>query len=330
MKPIQLQSARTLVALAAAGVAVGMLAGCASSDPNLLRIFRVEPVQKVTHGGHVGDEAVARGYVALARQYEGEGRTELAIDAWRKALAEDGSNPEANNALGMALATRGRYAEAAQAFARADQFKPGDVRVMNNLGYSQMMAGQNAAAVHTLERALAADPQHAKAIANLAAAKTELARAETVVVQLAGGERIGVPAAITRKVAAPGEVDTVLTSRVDILNGNGVPGAAGRMREIVRERGVADTRLGNLPHFDAETTRVVYRAGYAGYARQVARRLPLSSELAPAEPGDAGTSPVRVVIGHDARSTAACAALGGCTASSLKLAASEFAMPPSQ
>lgn len=305
---------------------LGALAGCAGVSlpaPG----WSIAPVRHVSHGGVTGDESTARAYAALARQYEGEGRTEAAIEAWRKAIAQDAANAELHNSLGMALAARGRYDDAVLSFGRAEVFAPRDARILNNLGYSQLMAGQHAGAVRSLEQALALDPHHAKSRANLDAARLELARTERTVVRLAGGEEISVPSAMTSQGASvPVSAAEVLRERVYIVNGNGVPGTAARMRDIVRERGITDTRLANLPRFDAISTRVIYREGYAGYARQVARRLPLSSEIAPADPGESNASPVRVVIGHDARTVAACARLGGCLQSfdvDLRTAASD-------
>lgn len=303
---------RYALALLAAAAAAGCASGTAPSPPAELRIA---PLRQVAHGGVTGDAVTGQAYAALARQYESEGRAEAAIEAWGKAIAQDPSNAAMHNALGMALAARGRYADAVAAFGRADVFAPRDARTLNNLGYSQLMAGQHAAAARSLEQALALDPQHAKARANLDAAKIELARAERVTVRLAGGEEIGVPAVLTRHSSAtPAQAASALTERVTIVNGNGVPGAAGRMRDIVRERGVLNTGLANLPRFDAVGTQVIYRDGYAGYARQVARRLPLSSEIVMAPGGETGAGPVRVVIGADARASAVCLKLGGCLA----------------
>lgn len=317
-----MNTSRQILAVAVLAVAAAA-AGCANSGAarGASDVLRVEPVERVVHGGRVGDAATARAYAALARQYEGEGRNDAAIEAWTKALAEDPSDAEAHQGLGSVLVARGRYAEAVRAYSRADVFRPGDARVLNNLGYSQLMAGQFRAAVRSLEEALRIDPEHARARANLDAARTELARTEPVSVRLAGGETIGVPAVLTSRSPVPARyAEALLTERVWLLNGNGVAGTAARLRDIVRERGVVDTRLGNLPRFDAETTQIVYRDGYAGFARQLARRLPMSSEMVLADASDPNRAPVRVVIGHDVRTTSVCARLGGCTAESLQLA----------
>lgn len=309
-----MESSKLRVSLGALAAAV--LAGCASANlSGQLAASGAGPVQKVTHGGAAGDVAAGQAYAALARDYEAEGLGNRAIETWRKAIAEDPSNAGFHYSLGVAQAAHQRHADAVLSFARADVFAPNDARTLNSLGYSQLMAGQHRAAVGSLEQALRLEPQYARARANLDAARAELAREERATVRLAGGEQIGVPAVWTRQSPVTlAQAAELLRERVTIVNGNGVAGAAGRMRDIVRERGVIDTRLANLPRFDAPVTQVIYREGYSGYARQVARRLPLSSEIVAEDVLAAGNAPVRVVIGHDARVSAACLKLGGCLA----------------
>jgi len=51
-------------------------------------------------------------------------------------------------------------------------------------------------------------------------------------------------------------------SRLEIANGNGVPGMAMRISKKLGKEGIATARLTNLPRFDKQVTEIQYRAGY--------------------------------------------------------------------
>jgi Tfp pilus assembly protein PilF len=110
------------------------------------------------------------------------------------------------------------------------------------------------------------------------------------------------PAAIASEAAPP-----ISQTRVVVLNGNGVSGAAARLGQRLTEKGLSRPRLANLLPYRTETTTVQYRAGFASQARAIARLLPMSSLIEPAAAGAAGE--VRVIIGHDVAYGQACSLL---------------------
>jgi Flp pilus assembly protein TadD len=134
------------------------LAGCAATEP-----WRVEPKYQVRHSG----VTAGQGYMALARQYEGEGRGRAALEAWRKAAFEDPNNAEILGALGIAEAGYGSRDQAVVALRRAVELSPGQTAPLNNLGYALMLEGHTDEARSMLRQALELDPGHVQARANL-------------------------------------------------------------------------------------------------------------------------------------------------------------------
>ena len=61
--------------------------------------------------------------------------------------------------------------------------------------------------------------------------------------------------------------------RIEVRNGSGVPGAAGRMTEFLRREGFDVVDFGNANRFDHPRTRVVDRIGDPRKAREVAAAL---------------------------------------------------------
>ena len=148
-------------AVAAAALAA-LLAGCAAPAP-ALKAWRVEPNYRITNTG----PSAGPGYVALAKQYEGERRWRDASEAWRKASLEAPVDAEILNSLGTAEAGQGRYREAIAALRRAVALAPERAQLLNNLGFALLLDGLAAEATAVFRDALVRDPTHRLARANL-------------------------------------------------------------------------------------------------------------------------------------------------------------------
>lgn len=85
--------------------------------------------------------------------------------------------------------------------------------------------------------------------------------------------------------------------RIEVRNGSGVMGAAGRMTEFLREQGFDVVDFGNADRFDEAQTYVVERSEDPRFAREVATAL----GGVPVESGPAGdpSVDVTVVVGGD-------------------------------
>lgn len=113
------------------------------------------------------------------------------------------------------------------------------------------------------------------------------------------------PLPATADQVAP-RLDTTVTARVEISNGNGVTGMAAWMGGWLRTKHIAGAiRLTNQSQYDHATTVVVYAPGFAAQAQALAARLPRAARV------EAASSPmprsdVQVVLGHDIRTATAC------------------------
>lgn len=146
-------------ALTVAAIAV-VLAGCSTPEP---KTWRVAPNYRISHAGPSANQ----GYVALARQFEGERRWREARDAWRKAALAAPEDADTLNALGLAEASQGQFGRAVAALRRAVALAPERVPLLNNLGYALLLDGNNVEAKSVLKAALARSPDHLLAQANL-------------------------------------------------------------------------------------------------------------------------------------------------------------------
>jgi lipoprotein NlpI len=145
-----------------AGAALLAIAGCASLDSRAVKAWTIEPVLNVAHSAES-----SQAYYTMGRYFDGSQAWDKAIMAYRKAIAADAHNIEAYNALGVALAQAGRFADAETTLRQAVALAPGLAHVRNNLGYVLMLAGKPGEAVTELKAAVRNDAGNALARANL-------------------------------------------------------------------------------------------------------------------------------------------------------------------
>lgn len=300
------------------------LGGCATPAPET---WRVAPLYQLANAGARTDQ----GYVALARQYEGERRWREARDAWRKAALAAPQDVDTQNALGMAEAGQGLYGKAIAALRRAVALAPQRAQLLNNLGYALLLDGHSEEAKSVLKEALARSPEHPLAKANLAridqlanhASPPESPSRDAV--EEPPLASLGTPGPVLQTLPnlAPllrrqaGLIETTAPEvqaqsaaeptapaeppRIEIVNGNGVTGMATSLRGWLRARGLAhNPLLRNALPFNTAVTVVHYRAGYLALAQDLADRMPQRVELAP-EPGGVQEVEVRLLLGRDLR-----------------------------
>ena len=111
--------------------------------------------------------SAADGYLALARQYEGEARHVLALNAYRKAAHLVPNDADVLNALGLALARQSQHSAAVVAFRQAVALDPTRSALLNNLGYALVLEGRVDEARGFLRQALLQEPGHRLAQINL-------------------------------------------------------------------------------------------------------------------------------------------------------------------
>ncbi|WP_341920564.1 tetratricopeptide repeat protein [Polaromonas sp. YR568] len=156
---------RTIVSLI---VGAGAVMGCASPGQDQFAGPYVRPMQAVRHG------ADSQALYQTGRYFQGQGRYEQAIAAYRQVLTANPDHVDAHNALGVTYSLQGRPELAEQQFSAALAIEPDAARVHNNLGYHLMVNGRMEEALASFEHALALAPKDAMVTANMAVARGKL------------------------------------------------------------------------------------------------------------------------------------------------------------
>lgn len=87
--------------------------------------------------------------------------------------------------------------------------------------------------------------------------------------------------------------------RLDVANGNGVPGMALKMRDALARRGIHAARVTNKRPFNTESTEIQYLVGFEKEAEHVRAAMASHVAMKPVS-AIAGTQDVRLVLGRDA------------------------------
>ena len=256
----------------------------------------------------------------LAVLHAQRGEHAAAIAHWL-ALTQEAGTPRPQQAylfsnLGHAYALSGRDALALPALEQACLLDPLNALAWQHLAQVLERLGQRERAAvmrrqaqslqeHDLRRDAALLRGEAPAPASAPAPEPEApAMARIDIVQSDGLARLQrVPAAARGApvaALAPGVAATpaagVARPRLEILNGNGVPGMAAALARSLAGAAVQVVRLGNDTSFQVARTRVEYRPAQEQAARQLARRLGSQVQVLAAE---CPSSELRLILGHD-------------------------------
>lgn len=295
---------RTLVLSLAAGM---LLLGCASTAPS--GPLAVQPVLAVRNGGVDAD-----GMYRIGRSYLVQGRHEEAVRAFRAALEIDLRHAEARNALGAAYFAQGWIEQAEQQFRAAIAAAPGLAHLRKNLARLYSLTGRQpaergtGAAVTPAPALQQVAPPGAAAVSQAAvpAAASQLVSVATNVWELkpaAALVRAAPPDAAPQAVAATvASGRPASAQRVEVSNGNGVPGLARRVAQFIDTQGYRQTRTSNLRPFNQHRSEVQYRAGAQRQARELGALLEIPArQVAVASwEHEAG---VRLILGRDFKGT---------------------------
>lgn len=125
-----------------------------------------DAIVKLTMAGEVDPESATVPRL-MARAHSAKGDFEQAVDAYRRAIALDGSDAWSMNNLGLLYLEHGFVEDALPYLAKAVQMKESVAAFHNNLGMALEHQGRFLAAATAYEGALTVDPGYTKAKQNL-------------------------------------------------------------------------------------------------------------------------------------------------------------------
>ena len=125
-----------------------------------------DAIAKLTTAGEVDPESATVPRL-MARAHSAKGEFEPAVDAYRRAIALDGSDAWSMNNLGLLYLEHGFVEDALAYLAKAVQMNENVAAFHNNLGMALEHQGRFVAAATAYKGALTADPGYKKATQNL-------------------------------------------------------------------------------------------------------------------------------------------------------------------
>lgn len=277
-------------------------------------------VQPLAAGRNAACQSAAACY-QLGKYHQERGQFALAASDYEASIALDAHQADARNALAALLSAQGKRTQAIALLRQVVAEHPRLAYPYNNLGYACYLQGDFAAAEDALRQALALEPHNERARNNLQLAlagaagkpvaapvppavapapampqpRMELVQLAPNIFQLAAR---ALPATATALPASQPLAQADARIRMEIINGNGMPGLGARVRRLLGKNGITASRLANQHQFRQRQTIIQYRPGKEAQAQALLLALHGNALLLPFKPS-AGSYELRLVLGKD-------------------------------
>lgn len=223
----------------------------------------------------------------LGHAYYLSGRDAQALTALEQACLLDPLNALAWRHLAQVLERLGQHARAAVMRRQATSLQEHDVR-----RDMALLRGETSPKVVSVPAPVPDAPAMARVEITQSDGMARLRRVPSAVVR-------SVPAAASVSVA-PASAAGAPHPRLEIVNGNGVPGLAAALARSLAGAPVQVVRLANETSFQVARTRVEYRPAQEQAARQLARQLGAQMRTqVQIQAADCPASELRLVLGRD-------------------------------
>lgn len=255
-------------------------------------------------------------YSNMGYAYYLQGKYAESVAVLTKATMLDSTNQRALNNLGLAYAKSGSKSESVQAFSQAvnigessavkpviDPVAAASMVAVNTSPNREAPAVQNVTVSNTEPQMLAIpkDSGVIRPASNVATvaqvdSRMQLVKLAPNVFELRVRQHSDVKP--IQMAVAVDESTNLKTSRVEVANGNGMTGMAGKVGKFLRNQGYPVARLTNQKPFQVRMTKIEYRDGHEAEAQLLRSSLPNSPELVQRDDLRADVS-VRLVLGKD-------------------------------
>jgi tetratricopeptide (TPR) repeat protein len=252
-------------------------------------------------------------YSNMGYAYYLQGQYAESVKALQQATALDPNNQRALNNLGQAYAKAGNTTQSALAFAEAISVEKPDNTESVAPAQSAPANVTNIAAVPvadaSVKTTLALDTQILAIPKDRGVIKTANTAPLVLPVVESRAKLVAVAPHISELQLQPQSVEALQVASVEgsqdlqkvgleVANGNGISGAAGKVSKFLRGQGYATARLTNQKPFKTKTTQIYYRSGYEAQAQLLQSKLLDAPKLVERNDLRANVS-VRVVLGKD-------------------------------
>ncbi|MDO9051463.1 MAG: LytR C-terminal domain-containing protein [Methylotenera sp.] len=268
-------------------------------------------------------------YSNMGYAYYLQGRYVESVAALKQAAALDPTNQRALNNLGLAYAKTGGKSESAQAFTQAVNVSVVTAVESQSITRDTVAAPLQNALPLPVEVASVNAEKNVMPVSKLVMQMSEVQKPEIQMLALPndrGGIRpasttITIPVVDSRvklvqvapnvyelhakqynvepvQVAIVADIPSTAKLRVEVANGNGLAGMAGKVGQFLRHQGYPAARLTNQKPFQVRVTQIQYREGHQAEAQLLQSSLPEAPELVRSHSLRADVS-VRLVLGKD-------------------------------
>jgi len=236
------------------------------------------------------------------------GQHELSLQYFREAISLVPTATYLHSNFGYALQLQERYSEALEAYQEALRLDPDNSKARTNVANLNKRLGLSVAAeitppiVNESSEALSTAAQKMPKHPNQA---TQLVQIAPNVYEFSG-TRAEIPQAVAvtdstpKNYAASSKMATPhQKQRIEVSNGNGITGMAGKVARFLEQSGFSNARLTNHSSFHQAKTEIHYRAGHQAQAEQMRRLMPNEIIKSTENNGLRDDIGVKILLGQD-------------------------------
>jgi Flp pilus assembly protein TadD len=240
----------------------------------------------------------------MARAAFSSGHYGISIDHLNAELAQRPTSVAALNGLGASYDQLARYDVARNYYFKALELAPTSSTTLANIGYSYLLQEHHEDAAAVLQLALQYDADNETAAQNLLTAQNNILTMNTAALTLQSTVAAPAPAALPDRIPEIQEQARLSASlRLEVSNGNGITGMAGRLRNYLHEKGLQNpqraVRLTNADNFAHTQSLLYFRTGHRQAAENLLAVLPLQNIALQETDQLLDSIDLRLLIGRD-------------------------------
>jgi len=232
----------------------------------------------------------------------------ISIDHLNAELAQRPTSVAALNGLGASYDQLRRYDVARNYYFKALELAPASSTTLANIGYSYLLQERHEDAAAVLQLALQYDADNETAATNLLIAQHSILTINTAALTLQS--TVAASATAPAPIALPDRIPEIqeqarlsASLRLEVSNGNGITGMAGRLRNYLHEKGLQNpqraVRLTNADNFAHTQSLLYFRTGHRQAAENLLAVLPLQNIALQETDQLLDSIDLRLLIGRD-------------------------------
>ncbi|MDH3346645.1 MAG: tetratricopeptide repeat protein [Desulfobulbaceae bacterium] len=246
---------------------------------------------------------LAQSHYRLGIFYLRQGQYSDAAAAFSKAIKIDPNNIKAYNGLAVSYDGMSMYKAAQRVYGAAIARRPDQAYLYNNSGCSHLLQKKTTLALTSFTKARQLDQENNRIRNNRDLVFAKIKRSPVRIIPGAESAK-DISSKVAKKHALKMQkgvscLEEKKRFAVEVSNGNGVRGMAGKSARYFRKKGITVKHITNAKHFKFQQSVVLYKEGFLREAYLMAAMIPGFQKMKKISSSNRQRVDVKVILGRD-------------------------------